>query len=255
MFHGRLGMRAIETEEEIKENLSTFEDYLCEGSYEEQQFAHDLIRRGSCFVAYQINSELRFSPSRYVGYASNTMQMHNQNDDKDGKETNAAINKIVGYTLNSSEEIEVEYLRFTYELGIEPNNKKRKYWKFNIKGVDFKNNISSDEGFPEGKIIERKHKARERNPKLISAVKEKFISENGKVYCVACGFNFEEKYGDRGNGYIEAHHTIPISEMIVGKKTNIEDIALVCSNCHRILHRTRPWLRMDELKKIIKNKT
>ena len=31
----------------------------------------------------------------------------------------------------------------------------------------------------------------------------------------------------------------------------VKDIALVCANCHRMLHRKRPWLNMDDLKKVL----
>ena len=244
-------MEVIHTEKEIEGNLRTFEDYLCEGSDEAQQFAHELIAGGRCFIAYQVNAELRFSPSRYAGYLHNTMRKHDLNLDKDGRETNAAINKVIGYTPEPSQDLEEEFLRFASGLGVEPHNKPRKYWQFKISGTGFGSNISSDDEFPEGKLVERKHKARERNSKLASAAKEKFIKDNGRLYCIVCEFDFEKTYGKRGDGYIEAHHTMPVSEMRPGDKTKIEDIALVCANCHRMLHRIRPWLKIDGLKKIL----
>lgn len=60
-----------------------------------------------------------------------------------------------------------------------------------------------------------------------------------------------QKYGEIGTGYIEGHHTIPISDMNENRKTKIDDIVLVCSNCHRMLHRKRPWLSIDDLKEIL----
>lgn len=244
-------MDVIRTEDEIEENLRRFEEYLCEGEDEVQQFAHELVARGKCFVAYQVDSELRFSPSRYVGYSNNTMRKHVQNSYKDGRETNAAIDKVMGYTPSPSEKLEKEYLRFTTDLGIEPHDKRRKYWRLNVAGVSFGRNTSSTDDFPEGKLVERKHKARERSSRLVSVAKERLIKEKGRLFCIACGFDFEKKYGKRGRGYIEAHHTIPVSEMRPGDKTKVEDIALVCANCHRILHRTRPWLKMDKLRRIL----
>jgi hypothetical protein len=106
-------------------------------------------------------------------------------------------------------------------------------------------------GFPEGKKVERVHKARERSAKLIRVARETFLENHEKLYCIVCGFDFEKVYGERGQGYIEAHHTVPVSEMKVGYKTKPEEIALVCSNCHRMLHRTRPWLKMDELENLL----
>ncbi|SFW78581.1 hypothetical protein SAMN03159439_04805 [Pseudomonas sp. NFACC04-2] len=61
-------MTVVTSITEIEENLQLFEDYLCEGSDEEQLFCSELIRKGSCFIAYETENELRFSPSRYIGY-------------------------------------------------------------------------------------------------------------------------------------------------------------------------------------------
>ncbi|MCB0180641.1 MAG: HNH endonuclease [Anaerolineae bacterium] len=248
-------MEVVTSIEDIESNLSLFENYLCDGNEEEEQFAYDLIRRGSCFVAYQIEGELRFSPSRYVGYLNNTRSKHLSNEDKDGRETNAAINRVIGYTLSPDEDLEANYLAFASSLGIEPYNKSRKYWRLNIAGSDFINNTNSTEGFPEGKLVERKHKARERSPALIAKAKNAFLKDNDHFFCSVCGFDFEEKYGERGSGFIEAHHTIPVSDMEPGQATRVEDIALICSNCHRMLHRTRPWLSIGMLKELLKNET
>lgn len=128
------------------------------------------------------------------------------------------------------------------------------------KGIWGLNNYSSDEinidlteddiEFPEGKKMLRKHIVRERNPKLIRLAKEKFIRENGKLFCEVCDFDFEKEYGELGKGYIEGHHSKPISELKEGEKTKIEDIVMVCSNCHKMLHRKRPWIGKEELKKL-----
>ena len=135
-------MDIVTTEADIKVNLATFENYLCDGTEDEQQFANALIRRGSCFIAYKIDGELRFSPSRYLGYLSNTKSKHLANPGKDGKETNAAINKIIGYSLSPDDELESEYIAFTSKLGVTPNNKSRKFWRLCLEGSDFKNNIN-----------------------------------------------------------------------------------------------------------------
>lgn len=111
-----------------------------------------------------------------------------------------------------------------------------------------------DSEFPEGKEIERKHKLRERNQAVIKSAKEAFKQKNGKLYCQICGFDFQTKYGDIGSDFIEGHHTVPISDLKGEVKTKVKDVALVCSNCHRMLHRRRPWLKMEELQKLINKK-
>ncbi|MBN2286814.1 MAG: HNH endonuclease, partial [Tissierellales bacterium] len=108
-----------------------------------------------------------------------------------------------------------------------------------------------DSELPEGREIEIKHRLRERNPAVIKSAKEAFKQKNGKLYCQVCGFDFQAKYGDIGADFIEGHHTLPISELKGEVKTKVKDVALVCSNCHRMLHRRRPWLKMEELQKLI----
>ncbi|HEY4617823.1 MAG TPA: HNH endonuclease [Flavobacterium sp.] len=78
-----------------------------------------------------------------------------------------------------------------------------------------------------------------------------------KTDCWICGFNFTERYGNLGNDFIEIHHLIPISEG--ERETTIEDVRPVCSNCHRMIHKRKKMLTIQELKNIIediqKNKT
>jgi hypothetical protein len=106
--------------------------------------------------------------------------------------------------------------------------------------------------FPEGRELFLRHRARERNPRLIDLAKARFLRTHGKLFCQACDFDFERTYGELGRGFIEAHHTIPVSELSSGSTTKVNDIALVCSNCHRMLHRKRPWLALSELKTVLR---
>lgn len=110
-----------------------------------------------------------------------------------------------------------------------------------------------DEGFEEGKKQLKTHVCRERNYNVIKEAKKRYKDKNGRLICEICGFDFEEKYGEIGRDFIEAHHVIPVSQLKEGDKTRVKDIVLVCSNCHKMLHRKRPWLSPDELDKLIKN--
>lgn len=112
-----------------------------------------------------------------------------------------------------------------------------------------------DEMFSEGKQTLRQHLIRERNPRLIKIAKKEFKKEHdGKLYCEVCGFDFFAKYGELGADFIEAHHIKPISEMKDGEKTNVNDIVMLCSNCHRMIHRKKPWLRRSQLITILNGK-
>ncbi|MBD1832345.1 HNH endonuclease [Cyanobacteria bacterium FACHB-472] len=78
------------------------------------------------------------------------------------------------------------------------------------------------------------------------------MREAGGLKCDVCNFNYSAFYGNLGNDYIECHHLNPVSELKDGNKTKINDLALVCSNCHRMLHRKKPCLSVEELKEIVK---
>lgn len=102
----------------------------------------------------------------------------------------------------------------------------------------------------EGKSLLRKHVVKERSYKLISAFKQSLSSYN----CCICNFNFQETYGEIGMGFIEAHHTKPISSLKEGERVSTKDLVAVCSNCHRMIHKTNPMLDWRELKKKLKVK-
>jgi predicted HNH restriction endonuclease len=103
----------------------------------------------------------------------------------------------------------------------------------------------------EGRLLTRLHRARERNRKLVNNRKLKALHEFGRLFCEACDFDFEQRYGERGRGVIEAHHTRPLETLAEGSKTRLEDLALLCANCHRIVHSTRPWLSVEELRRLL----
>jgi len=94
----------------------------------------------------------------------------------------------------------------------------------------------------EGRLLTRLHRVRERSRELVSERKLRALRELGRLRCEACHFDFEESYGERGRGFIEAHHTKPLESLLEGSKTKLEDLALLCANCHRMIHATRPWL-------------
>ena len=71
------------------------------------------------------------------------------------------------------------------------------------------------------------------------------------IVCECCGFDFEKTYGERGSDFIEVHHSIPVSELDVDQKLRLGDLRLLCSNCHRMVHRRQPWLTVEELQSLL----
>ncbi|QDL35961.1 HNH endonuclease [Rhodoferax sediminis] len=106
-----------------------------------------------------------------------------------------------------------------------------------------------DEGaeFAEGAQHYAQHITQERNPKVVKLAKAQRWRDKKVFECDVCKFDFAKTYGERGAGYIEAHHTIPVHLMKPDHKTKIADIALVCSNCHRMLHTMRPLVDIPKL--------
>ena len=104
----------------------------------------------------------------------------------------------------------------------------------------------------EGAVLTRLHRFRERDRGIVERRKAKVLKEAGTLACEACGFDFRKVYGPRGDGFIECHHTQPVSALKSGEKTKIADLALLCANCHRMIHVTRPWLTVEELKSVLR---
>lgn len=108
--------------------------------------------------------------------------------------------------------------------------------------------------FAEGSRVYRMHRGLERDPAISRKAKRERLRTMGKLDCDVCNINFEFVYGDRGREFIEAHHLTPVSKLDGKTKTKVSDFALVCSNCHRMLHRGNPLTNIQELRLALKDK-
>ncbi|MEP0859029.1 HNH endonuclease [Trichocoleus sp. DQ-U1] len=107
------------------------------------------------------------------------------------------------------------------------------------------------EEYAEGSRTSAERSFFSRNPNLVKSAKALY-----GYTCQVCGFNYQKKYGELGFGYIECHHLNPLSERSECEwdeeiKTSIKDVRVLCANCHRMIHRKRPALTVEELKAII----
>ncbi|MCE7057976.1 HNH endonuclease [Algoriphagus sp. AGSA1] len=105
--------------------------------------------------------------------------------------------------------------------------------------------------FREGKVLYKLHKYKERDTKLVLAKKTQHLKKYGALDCESCDFNFQVKYGDLGKGFIECHHQTPLYQYDGIQETRLDDLALVCSNCHRMLHRGMDTLSVGDLRRMI----
>jgi len=91
---------------------------------------------------------------------------------------------------------------------------------------------------------------RHREMSLRRAKIDEFRKEHdGRLFCEVprCGFDFERVYGELGAGFAEVHHLRPLSELRRPVSTTLADLAVVCANCHRMIHRdgeSRPLERI-----------
>jgi len=110
------------------------------------------------------------------------------------------------------------------------------------------------EEYVEGQRAKREMSFFARNPRLVRDAKDHY-----GLRCKACSFGFGDHYPGLGEGYIEVHHLDPLSERNNendGRKlTNLSRVTVLCSNCHRMIHRLirkhGRSISIDEFKKSV----
>ena len=152
-----------------------------------------------------------------------------------------------------------------------PQNQGNNYWRFGVRDVSDEvfnrilslsdispidsslalNDINqgNDEALSsmEGNSVTRITTTYERDHKL----REQAIRIHG-LTCMACGFNFEETYGEWGVGFIHVHHTKPVAQGGQRLISARDDLVVLCANCHAMVHREKArTLSLGELRSII----
>ncbi|TWT78797.1 HNH endonuclease [Planctomycetes bacterium CA13] len=89
-----------------------------------------------------------------------------------------------------------------------------------------------------------RHLVRERDRKLVAGKKKSAKS----LACEVCGFDSQNVYGV---AYCEVHHLTPLADLADGTKTTIKDLAIVCANCHRIMHSKYPPIEIKSLRNML----
>lgn len=88
------------------------------------------------------------------------------------------------------------------------------------------------------KVAMRRHRLREkrlRKRKILEVLRR----ENGRLRCEVpgCGFDFLAIYGELGREFAHVHHKNPLSDRAGAEVTKLDDLAIVCANCHAMIHR------------------
>jgi 5-methylcytosine-specific restriction protein A len=78
--------------------------------------------------------------------------------------------------------------------------------------------------------------------------------------CFVCGFDFKEHYKGIWRDHLVAHHAVqarplfkeqhvePIGQPKRASKSTLDEIELLCPNCHSAVHSQDPPLSADELR-------
>lgn len=85
----------------------------------------------------------------------------------------------------------------------------------------------------------RKHYSRDRAVREAKLAAVAATSPDGRLSCEVpgCGFDFEAKYGELGKGFAHVHHRLALAAGGGDVETSMDDLAVVCANCHAIIHR------------------
>jgi predicted RNA-binding protein with PUA-like domain len=104
-------------------------------------------------------------------------------------------------------------------------------------------NLSAKEG--RRKLVT--HLQIERAPNLAPAKKAQFRSKHdGDLFCECCGRNYVE-YGKHHEAMFEVHHLKALGKVKMRTITKLSDLAVICSNCHRVIHRNNPMISVVQL--------
>jgi 5-methylcytosine-specific restriction protein A len=122
-----------------------------------------------------------------------------------------------------------------------------------INGVISINENNTEKEHTEGELRHALLEYRTRNSVVVREAKKQYkLKNNGSLPCEVCEFDFFDEYGELGLDFIEAHHKKPHAKQ--GERAiKVSDFSLVCSNCHRVLHRNE-GLTVERLRKIMLSK-
>ncbi len=87
------------------------------------------------------------------------------------------------------------------------------------------------------RLLLARHRLREH--RLRQAKIRAVLRTSGRLRCevLACSFDFEETYGALGRQYAQVHHLWPLAAADDRRRTTLMDLAIVCANCHAMIHR------------------
>ena len=201
---------------------------------------------------HQLNITIEFLNDKYKAYISKT---------KDDSRTRLCFRqelkqKIKQYSTFIEEgNLRIEKINdMRYSMKIELNH------SLKLSNSTFETTTikeSDDNSFSKRNNLENKeyYEGRKKEVMLLNRIRNRAARDEclriSEGKCCVCEFDFSKTYGSLGKGFLEVHHKVPISQYKNEHSITLNDLCALCSNCHRMLHRTKDPMNVDELKKIV----
>jgi len=103
----------------------------------------------------------------------------------------------------------------------------------------------------EGKLRLRIHYSRERSSQRKHKL-EDFQKTHGQIFCEACGESGERYEINKQESIFEVHHILPLAIAEDQVITKLDDLAVLCANCHRAIHSLSPLPNIEQFKTFMK---
>ena len=87
----------------------------------------------------------------------------------------------------------------------------------------------------------RKHRSREQRGRK-KKIDHAMAKSGGHLQCEVpgCRFDFVHVYGELGHRFIHVHHNVALASHEGPVETSLDDLTVVCPNCHAMIHR---WMK------------
>lgn len=92
------------------------------------------------------------------------------------------------------------------------------------------------------------HFRRERSGALVDQKRARARNSAGQLECEVCGFVTQLTYPELEVDICEVHHCKPLGELEEATESRLQDLAILCPNCHRAIHRTKPMMTVKKFR-------
>ncbi len=255
-------METVQNWKEIIDNLRQF-SYITR-----QETSFTLDKFSQFYHWYYFPHEDAFAPSKFLGYRNTTIKDYEgrgwggttQNTllkyfDKvpfGSTKFNVLYKKLEDFGSSLNKTLSIRILNGNGGIYL-PKKEFNKSGDYSQKMFDVaSNDLESFESESNLQGLEGTKKTRLVNIyERVPALRAKAIQIHGLI-CKVCEFDFKSAYGVHGKDFIEVHHLKPLHTLVDASLIDPAiDMTVLCSNCHRMIHRKKDDpLTIEQLKEL-----